>query len=1170
VLTTRADGTPANVRLTVSGVLEELRTGELGVASFSVTPTADAIALQVRATDDKGAVLARYQHTLSCGRAERDFLLRTDKAVYTAGQPMKLTVLGGGSEPVFVDFVREGKDRNVFRSETIPVTDGKGELTHDLPPDLFGTVQLYAYRFGVEGVAIHKSRVVYINPPGELKIRTTLDRDEYRPGTKGKISFALTDSKGNPTPGALSLAAVDEAVFAVLAQAPGSERSFYLMDQQLLEPVRSRRPWTPTPLPPIPRDLPILEKALFSCTARSAAVASAPVQGKKSVGAVAMPEPAVDVAPGMGLPAPRVAQATSPAGTQNVVSPHSLTAESWKDKATYYARLRREGLDWVIRGWIALGILVVLAGYLSLWALAPTREVLKIHAVALIMITPVAALILVVSLGSEKAATFDTVATAVGAAGGAAMERQAADRPRAAPMAPGAADLTNVDMGMDKESAPKPADAPRPRLRQQFPETLLWRPELITDEQGRASIDLELADSITTWRLSSSAVAADGRLGSAQLPVKVFQPFFVELNLPLSLTRGDETAVPVVVYNYLDRPQTVTLTLADADWFERLEGDAMQKLELTPNEVRSLSYRVRVKKVGEQKLKVEALGSGVSDAIQRPIEVLPDGRRVELVANGSLSSPAEHAIAVPEEAIEGSVRATLKIYPTSFSQLVEGLDNIFRMPYGCFEQTSSTTYPNVLALEYLKKTGQTAPAVEAKARQYIHLGYQRLLTFEVAGGGFDWFGRPPANRVLTAYGLMEFEDMARVHEVDPNLIQRTRRWLLRQRASSGSWTPEGHALHEDPTHGGGDGRMATLAATAYIAWAVFASDEAASDASRTREFLLSHKPDEIKDPHVLALVANALLVLDRQGQDAAPYLDRLDALKRTGDNGRLVWWEQEQSARTMFHGAGRSGSVETTALATLALLRGQKHRGSVRGALAWLVAQKDGNGTWYSTQATVLALKALLAGTEKPTEEKERRIQVKLGDNFTREIVIPADHSEVLYQLNLTRELAAGRQVLELKETSGTNSGYQVSVRYHVPAAKPKDDTDALQIQVDYDRTEVPVNGVVQATARVVNAQKQNAPMLVVELPIPGGFAPEAGSLAKLVQERDVARYQVQAGKVLLYLRDLPAGARLQLPYALRATLPVKVTAPGARVYEYYAPERQGHSRPVALAVQDR
>ena len=155
---------------------------------------------------------------------------------------------------------------------------------------------------------------------------------------------------------------------------------------------------------------------------------------------------------------------------------------------------------------------------------------------------------------------------------------------------------------------------------------------------------------------------------------------------------------------------------------------------------------------------------------------------------------------VPDDAIPGSVQAIVKIYPSSFSQVVEGLDGIFQRPYGCFEQTSSTTYPNVLALDYLRRTNKSVPAVEAKARQYIHLGYQRLLSFEIAGGGFDWFGHPPANRTLTAYGLMEFQDMARVHDVDPSLIERTRRWLLDQQRSDGSWEPEGHQLHDDPAH----------------------------------------------------------------------------------------------------------------------------------------------------------------------------------------------------------------------------------------------------------------------------------------------------------------------------------------------------------------------------------
>src|SRR5258705_10046408 len=162
------------------------------------------------------------------------------------------------------------------------------------------------------------------------------------------------------------------------------------------------------------------------------------------------------------------------------------------------------------------------------------------------------------------------------------------------------------------------------------------------------------------------------------------------------------------------------------------------------------------------------------------------------VSTGRLQQPGPANRDLPAGAIDGSARLIVKIYPSTFSQLVEGLDGIFQRPYGCFERTSSTTYPNVLALDYLRKTNKTMPEVEAKARQYIHLGYQRLLSFEIAGGGFDWFGHPPANRTLTAYGLLEFADMACVHDVDPALIRRTRDWLIKQRNADGSWEPESH------------------------------------------------------------------------------------------------------------------------------------------------------------------------------------------------------------------------------------------------------------------------------------------------------------------------------------------------------------------------------------------
>ena len=117
-----------------------------------------------------------------------------------------------------------------------------------------------------------------------------------------------------------------------------------------------------------------------------------------------------------------------------------------------------------------------------------------------------------------------------------------------------------------------------PRVRRDFPETLLWRPELITDDQGKATLEIPLADSITTWRASVDAVNSSGKMGSTELPITVFQDFFVDLDLPVSMSLDDEVSVPVTCYNYLKTPQDVHLRLAPANWFECSESNVTVKL----------------------------------------------------------------------------------------------------------------------------------------------------------------------------------------------------------------------------------------------------------------------------------------------------------------------------------------------------------------------------------------------------------------------------------------------------------------------------------------------------------------------------------------------------------------------------------------------------------------
>ena len=198
---------------------------------------------------------------LTCGKADDDFLVRTDAAVYKGGQTMHVVALGGGNEPVFLDLIKDGQ---TMLTDLIPMTDGRGEYAFDLPPELFGTIELSAYRYAAAGAPVRKTQVIYVRPARTVKIETALDRKEYRPGERAKIHFKLSDAK-MPLPGALSLAAVDEAVFSVLGQPPGMERTFFTLEQELLKPIYAIYPWSPDMLPDAtPADRVCLEKALFS------------------------------------------------------------------------------------------------------------------------------------------------------------------------------------------------------------------------------------------------------------------------------------------------------------------------------------------------------------------------------------------------------------------------------------------------------------------------------------------------------------------------------------------------------------------------------------------------------------------------------------------------------------------------------------------------------------------------------------------------------------------------------------------------------------------------------------------------------------------------------------------------------------------------------------------
>ncbi len=739
--------------------------------------------------------------------------------------------------------------------------------------------------------------------------------------------------------------------------------------------------------------------------------------------------------------------------------------------------------------------------------------------------------------------------------------------PTVAPAMPPAKKVSDQAAGSGPQEAPL--------LRQFFPETMYWNPEAVTDPRGHWQTDLDLAHTITTWRLTALASAQDGRLGSTTAPLRVFQDFFVDIDLPLALTQGDQVSMPVAVYNYLETGQRVELTLEKQDWFEPL-GPSTQAVEVAPGDVMVVYFPIQVTAVeGRFRPVVTAIGEKMSDAttLRHDLQVVPNGKRFDETFSDRLSGNVEKTVTIPAEAIPGTAQILVKVYPGILSQVVEGLDALLRMPFGCFEQTSSTTYPNVLVLDYLKSTGQAAPEVQMKAEQYINLGYQRLTTFEVAGGGFSLFGDPPPDRMLTAYGLMEFTDMARVHPVDEAMLDRAARWLLGQQKSDGSWENDQGLVHESSWQNLGNER---LPVTAYIVWAL--TEAGYEDEEGTQKGLdyVREFWQEAQDPYVLALVANALAAADPKGSATQAALDRLAGMAVIEGNG--AHWKSDIA--TFMGATGQVGSIETTALAAYAFLRAEQHTDLANQALTYLIRQKDSYGTWHSTQATVLTLKALLLSVRKGGEGAEATVTVSLNGEEADPIQITQDNFDVVQLVSFTDRPVMGENRLRIQVKGKGNLMYQISTRYYLPWDKipaPAPEESPMDIAVRYDRTELAVNDTLNVTVRV-ELKEGAARQAIVDLGIPPGFEVLSEDLADLVARYSdlpsdypgarFSRFDLTGRQIICYLEGLKSGEPLEFGYRLRARYPIKAQTPPSAAYDYYNPGISGVSAPAAIEVR--
>ncbi|NUN14085.1 MAG: alpha-2-macroglobulin [Myxococcales bacterium] len=1109
----------------------ESTTDEYGYADLALAvPNLDTTpSLTLTVTPKVGAsVTETLSFTLQPGK--NFVLVRTDKAVYETGETVLVEIrTSSPTGHIYVDWLNGGQ---VVDMRTLTAEDGVATFSMDVDASLMGDNRVEAYIVDLDGNVVRAGRSLFARSGKDLVVKLETDKVTYGPGDPAKLTFSVVDENGDPAPSALGVQIVDEAVFALIEAKPGLLKTYFEIEAAFAQPKYEIHGanWNVTDL-------------VFNDTNSEDPNEASAAQTKAEAAFAAMEDSGMT-----GI------YAASWAKTLQQIQ--SELAPFYTDKQQKLVDLYKAAMPQIKADLLELGCQE------TNWCQSLGKEYFAA---------------VIEKLGEEvKAYDF----------WGGGFETSSLDWSRMRVRSNGPDEVGGntddwsftvdaEDLGLslyqewneggnggwadaaaggwDDDNIQEPPTEPDgkgnepagPKVRDDFPETLYNNPALITDGQGKAVVDLEMADSITEWRVTSLAHTKNGRLGSGLAGITVFQDFFIDINFPAKLTRNDEISFPIAVYNYLAEPQTVTVELMSDNWFTPL-GDTTLTLNLTPGEVAVAKFPVRVDKVGLHSLLVKGTGTELSDAVSRMVRVVPDGKAFPLAQSGALAQgEVKHEVTFPENSIDGSNVLYINLYPAFLSQVVEGLDSMFAVPYGCFEQASSTTWPNVLILSYMNETGQITPEIQMKAESLITAGYQLLLTYEHNGGGFSWFGEPgDPYLTVTALGLMEFADMAEVYPIDATLIPRTRTWLLSKQEADGSWKGDISEFYSFQT--------GTLRNTAYVIWSLATTGYAGPELDKAITYVKGELAEDT-DPYTLATVANAMVMAAPDDPKTDEVLQKLDALKVV--EGDLIHWGSDNT-QTSFYGYGDSAAVETTAIVTHAMLLRGGYKATVDGAIQWLLTKKDTNGNFGSSQASVLTLRTLIAAAKLGTEGATGTVEIAIDDVTAHSVVLSADQWDVLKTIDLVNYATTGQHKVGLKFVGEGRVSYNLVSSHNIPWTEtPAEPPGPAKITLTYDKTQIQVNETVTATLTVENTTTANLNMVLVTVGIAPGFEVLTEDLTPHIESGVLAKFETTGKQLTLYIEVMEPNETLSFVYRLQATMPVKASDNGAVSYLYYEPQ---------------
>lgn len=482
------------------------------------------------------------------------------------------------------------------------------------------------------------------------------------------------------------------------------------------------------------------------------------------------------------------------------------------------------------------------------------------------------------------------------------------------------------------------SERPPVAIRTFFPETWIWH-VASTDADGRSSLKTKLPDSITSWSVSAFSLSESHglALSEAQPLVRVFRPFFIRLQLPYSIMRGETIALQAVIFNYSKRPTQARVTLENQNGdFEfvqpansiedeqyRSSESETKNIRVPANDGASVSFLITPKRLGLIDIKVVATSEFATDGLVQKLLVKPEGQtqymnkamliNLDATTNGGSSVSKNISIEVPPNLVPGSQKVQVNAVGDILGPGLSNVDDLLRIPYGCGEQNMINLVPNLVILNYLQKTNRLKSNQKARAVRNVETGYQRQLNYKRSDGSFSAFGPSDAQGSvwLTAYVLKTLQQAKQVIGVDEQVIRNAANFLARHSKDDGSIEEVG-MLHNKLLQSSGGDNPVYLTAYSMIALLqqpISADNESLAPVAieqvldRGLAFLerqLDAVPESEQDPYNLAILSYTLNLANRT-QSAERAYEML--MNKASEDRGLMWWMPKSSKKEYTDGA---------------------------------------------------------------------------------------------------------------------------------------------------------------------------------------------------------------------------------------------------------------------------